>query len=87
MLRLLAGENISELGRELGASTDRLTRWKQQFVDAGDAALAKKKSAFQSRLWKHRKLALQWAGVVVALILTVYFLTRFFESGGSAAAP
>ncbi len=85
-MRLLTGEDISALARELGTSTERLARWRQQFVDAGDVALAKKKSAFQSRLWKHRKLALQWAGVVVVLILTVFFLTRFFESGGGAAA-
>ena len=88
MLRLLKGDDISLVAQELGTSVDRLTRWKVRFVDAGDAELARKKPLpFQSMLWKNRRLIVQWASVVLALVLTVYFLTRFFESGGAAAAP
>ena len=88
VLRLLQGEDVASVAQEIGASADRLARWKARFVEAGEAELAKKKPpAFQSRLWKNRKLVVQWAGVIMALVLTVYFLTRFFESGGASAAP
>lgn len=88
MLRLLHGEEISLVAQELGTSAERLTRWKVRFVDAGEAELAKKKPLqFHSKLWKNRKQVLQWGSVILALVLTVYFLTRFFESGGAAAAP
>ena len=85
--RLLAGEDISVVAREIGASPDRLARWQQRFVDAGEAALASRKSQLSLRLWKHRKIALQWGSVIAVLILTVFFLTRFFESSGTAAVP
>ena len=88
VLRLLHGEDISLVAQELGTSADRLTRWKLRFVEAGEAELAKKKTLnIQTKLWKYRKLIVQWAGVIIALVFTVYFLTRFFESGGASAAP
>jgi transposase-like protein len=88
VLRLLKGENTSDVARELGTSPERLARWQQTFVDAGEAELDKKKSRLHSTLlWKHRKRVMQWAGVIVVLVVTVFFLTRFFESGGAAAAP
>jgi len=41
-LRLLRGEDLELLSRELGVTAARLSRWQEQFLRAGQAVLKKR---------------------------------------------
>lgn len=45
ILRLLKGENLDALSRELGVSGARLTQWRDEFLAAGQTALQSREPA------------------------------------------
>ena len=87
VLRLLRGENVGALSSEFGASVERLKTWEQRFLDAGHSALAQRKHRSGPSLWDKRQAVLQWTAVVVALLLTVFVITRFFDGIGPLGSP
>ena len=42
VLRLLRGEDLELLSRELGVTAARLSKWREQFLNAGRAVLKKR---------------------------------------------
>src|SRR5580658_8155319 len=83
VLRLLKGESSETLSRELGASVDRIERWKSRFVAAGSAELARRKDD-SSKNWaaKHSVTIWKWFWVLFALVATIGILAVLVERSG-----
>jgi hypothetical protein len=84
VLRLLEGEPLASLSQELGVAVNRLERWQNDFVTAGSAALAKRKSSDRGGWFsKHAAGILQWIAFLIVLAIVIVFLQRFLQSGGA----
>jgi len=83
VLRLLKGESVDALSQELGASTGRIERWKESFVAAGSAELAKRTDV-SSKSWvaKHAGSIWQWMWLLLALVAVIGILVVFMQRGG-----
>jgi transposase-like protein len=82
VLRLLQGEEANEIAKELDVSIDRLSRWKELFVEGGKAGLeeSSQKHSGVAKQRQRRQQMLQWAAVILALILGLFALIRFVNS-------
>src|ERR1017187_7723207 len=69
VLRLLKGESVETVSQELGVTIRRIERWKNSFVEAGSAELAKRKGRASSKSWaaKHSSSIRQWIWLLLAL--------------------
>ena len=83
VLRLLKGEAVAILSRELGVSVTRLERWQSEFVTAGAAALTKRKSSGPGG-WvaEHAAAILQWVAFLIVLAIVIVFAQRILQRGG-----
>ncbi|MGA2600651.1 MAG: helix-turn-helix domain-containing protein [Bryobacteraceae bacterium] len=83
VLRLLKGESVDALSLELGVSTGRIERWKDSFVAAGSAELAKRTDV-PSKSWaaKHVGSIWQWVWLLIALVAVIGILVVFMQRGG-----
>jgi len=83
VLRLLKGESVETVSEELGVSSSRLQRWKESFVAAGSAELAKRKDvAAKSWASKHSRFIWQWMWLLLALVAVISILVVFMQRGG-----
>lgn len=82
VLRLLKGESVETLSHELGVAIGRLERWKNSFVAAGSAELAKRKDV-SSNTWatKHLGSIRQWMWLLLALVGIITILAVLMERG------
>ena len=81
VLRLLKGESVDDLCDELGVSIRRLERWRDEFVNGGLDALARRKDLDQGWWARNRTGIIQWTLVLIALVGLVVLLTRFMQRG------
>ena len=83
VLRLLKGESSEALSREIGASVERMERWKSRFVAAGSAELARRKDD-SSKNWAatHSVTIWKWFWVLFALVATISILAVLVERSG-----
>jgi hypothetical protein len=79
-LRLLEGAAPEELAHELKVSTDRLQRWKREFMAGGRASLMQRRDHDSGGLRRRRKKLFQWAALVSGLVIVVWSITRLFGS-------
>ena len=84
VLRLLKGDSLANVSTELGVSTDRLERWRNDFITGGSEALSKRKSG-GSREWfpKRRTQIVQWAVFFIVLAVVIGALEMFLQRGVS----
>jgi len=82
VLRLLKGESVETVSQELGVTVGRIERWKNNFVAAGSAELAKRKDD-SSKSWaaKHSRAIWQWMWLLVALVAVISILVLFMQRG------
>ena len=82
VLRLLKGESLADVGKELGVSTERLERWRSDFVTGGSAALSKRKSS-SSGGWfaKNKTKIIQWVAFLIVLAAVIGALEVFLQRG------
>jgi transposase-like protein len=73
VMRVLKGDDINVVANEFDTSPDRIGRWQSRFIEAGSAALAKKKGGID------KKTVWQWGTLIILLIGTVLFLVRFLN--------
>jgi hypothetical protein len=80
VLRVLNGDSVAELSQELGVSIGRIERWKDRFVQAGTAELARRQDE-PSIGWvaKHSSSIWQWIWLLLALVALVSFLAVFMQ--------
>jgi hypothetical protein len=84
VLRLLKGESLANLSRELGVGVNRLERWQNDFVSAGSAALAKRNGSDRNGWFsQHAPAILQWIAFLIVLAVVIAFLQRFLQRGGA----
>ena len=78
VLRVMAGESIESLSRELNVTVYRIERWKNTFVEGGSAELSKKKDV-QTENWasKHAKTIQQWMWLLFAMIIVISLLVLY----------
>jgi hypothetical protein len=83
VLRLLQGEPVETISEELGVSVGRVERWKERFVAAGSAELAKRTDV-PSNGWvaKHAGSVWQWMWLLLALVVVIGILVVFMQRGG-----
>jgi hypothetical protein len=82
VLRLLNGESVATISQELGVSIGRIERWKDRFVQAGTAELARRQDE-PSTSWaaRHASSIWQWIWLLIALVALVSFLAVFMQRG------
>jgi transposase len=86
VLRILAGEDDRKIASELQVSLDRIERWRSTFIAGGEAAIEKEAEERRSshRGWLSKKTKsgmLQWAGILLVLVIVIYFMTRTMNQG------
>jgi hypothetical protein len=83
VLRLLKGESAETVSQELGVSISRVERWKNSFVAAGSAELAKRKEV-HSKSWaaRHSGSIWQWMWLLLAFVGVISLLVLFVQRGG-----
>src|ERR1700677_1826895 len=80
VLRLLKGESVESVSDELGLTISRLERWKDSFVSAGSAELAKRTDVPSNR-WvaKHFGSVWQWMWLLAALVAIISILSVYMQ--------
>lgn len=81
VLRLLKGESAENVSRELGVTIGRIERWKDRFVAAGSAELARRQDHKQGWAAKHSQAFRQWLWLLLTLIGTVTVLVLLMQRG------
>ena len=82
VLRLLKGESVDAVSKELGVTVRRIERWKSSFVEAGSAELAKRKSSSsKSGIAKHLGSIRQWIWLLAALVAVISVLVLLMQRG------
>jgi hypothetical protein len=82
VLKVLKGEDASQVARELDVDVERLNRWKDLFIDGGKAGLEERSHTNRTleRKRRQRQKIFQWALIIIALILGLAALIRFVTS-------
>lgn len=82
VLRLLKGESMEDLAKELGVSVRRIDRWRSEFIAGGSEALSRRKDS-DSRGWyrRHSQSIAQWAWLLAALVGLITVLVMFSQRG------
>ena len=78
VLRLLQGENAETIADDLGVSADRLLRWKERFIEGGRASLLRRRTEELARSQKRRAKVVQWAVLVIVLMVMIWTITKVF---------
>ena len=80
VLRLLQGESVAVVSQEMGVSVGRIERWKNRFVEAGSAEIAKRRDV-SSQGWvaKHSNSIRQWTWLLLVLIALISLLAVFLQ--------
>lgn len=80
VLRLLKGESIETVSQELGVTVRRIEQWRDRFVEAGSAELARRESDSQ-RSWaaKHSRSIWQWTWLLIALVAVISVLVVLMQ--------
>ena len=82
VLRLLNGEAVGTLSRELGIEASRIDRWKSRFVNAGTAELARRTDVGSTNRWlKNWASIQQWLWLLLALVAVVSLLVIAMQHG------
>jgi len=81
VLRLLKGESVGTVSQELDVSIRRIERWKDRFLEAGSAELAKRRDVSSKGWVKYSGSIWKWIWLLVALIALVSFLAVFMQRG------
>ena len=78
VLRVMAGESIQSLSRELNVTVHRIERWKSTFIEGGSAELSKKKEV-RSENWasKHASSIQQWMWLLFAMVIVITLLVLY----------
>jgi hypothetical protein len=78
VLRVMAGESMESLSRELNVSIQRIDRWKNTFIEGGSSELSKKTDA-QSESWasKHASSIWQWLWLLLAMLVVITLLVLY----------
>ncbi len=78
VLRVMAGESIESLSRELNVSIHRIDRWRNTFIEGGSAELSQKTDA-QSESWasRHASSIWQWMWLLLAMLVVITLLVLF----------
>lgn len=76
-LRVLQGENVDAVAEDLGVSRERVRRWSERFVEGGREAILRREDRVAVKS-KKRRAVMQWVGLVLLLVILVFFLTRYF---------
>ena len=82
VLRLLKGEEAQKVAQEIDVDAERLNRWKELFLEGGKAGLeegSRKNTGLEKQRRKRQKF-LQWALIILALILGLAALIQFVTS-------
>jgi transposase-like protein len=82
VLQVLKGNDVNQVAKELDVSVERLNRWKDLFVEGGKAALEERshENTALARRRRQRQKIVQWALIIVALIIGLAALIRFVTS-------
>ncbi len=82
VLRLLNGESVEDLSKQLGISIHRLRRWENEFIMGGSAALDKRNGS-GSGDWvsKHAAAIFRWFAVLTILAVVLAFVRLFLQAG------
>lgn len=82
VLRLLKGESVEDLSKELGVSIRRIERWRSEFVEAGSGALSRRRD-LDSPGWlgRHSTSIKQWAWLLAILIGLITLLVTLSQRG------
>jgi hypothetical protein len=78
VVRVMAGESIESLSRELNVTVHRIERWKTTFIEGGSAELSKKKEV-HSENWvsKHASSIQQWMWLLFAMLIVITMLVLY----------
>jgi hypothetical protein len=78
VVRVMAGESIESLSRELNVTVHRIERWKTTFIEGGSAELSKKKEV-RSENWasKHASSIQQWMWLLFAMLVVITMLVLY----------
>ena len=82
VVRVVKGEQVAAVSKDVGIDVNRLERWHARFMEAGVAALNQKhqQTTLYQTLKTHSAGISQWAGLLLVLAVVVYFLIRFLSS-------
>jgi hypothetical protein len=84
VLRVLRGETVEKVSEELGVSIGRIERWRNNFVEAGSAELARRKDTpSQSWFARHSSSIWQWTWLLIVLVAVVTVLVVFMQRGST----
>jgi|HubBroStandDraft_1064217.scaffolds.fasta_scaffold42731_3 hypothetical protein len=81
VLRLLKGESVETVSQEIGVSIRRIERWKDRFLQAGSAELARRTDEGSKGWAKYSSSIWQWIWLLIALVALVSFLAVFMQRG------
>jgi transposase-like protein len=81
--RLLRGEEPNRIAAEMHTSTDRLRRWERVFLEGGRQSLEAHHDhgSHSRRMARAARRAAPWAGLILLLIVIVYFASQFLQQG------
>jgi hypothetical protein len=84
VMRLLKGESLDDLSHELGVSVGRIEKWKNRFVEAGSAELAKRTDTPSANtLTKHWGSIQRWIWLLIALVGVIGTLAVVMQRSSS----
>ena len=78
VLRLLQGESVETVADDLGVSPERLVSWKERFIEGGRAHLLQRRTDKIARSQQRRQRQVQWAALVIGLLLVIWVITKVF---------
>jgi len=78
VLRLLQGESVETVADDLGVSPERLVSWKERFSGGGRAHLLQRRTDKIARSQQRRQRQVQWAALVIGLLLVIWVITKVF---------
>jgi hypothetical protein len=78
VIRVMAGESVESLSRELNVTVHRIERWKNTFIEGGSAELSRKKEV-RSENWasKHATSIQQWMWLLFAMVIVITLLVLY----------
>jgi hypothetical protein len=80
VLRLLKGDSVEAVSRELGVTISRVERWRSRFLEAGAAELAKRTdNASKSWVAEHSRSIWQWIWLLLALVAIISILAVLMQ--------
>jgi|SRR5579871_1799839 len=82
VMRLLKGESVEAVSEELGITVRRIERWRNSFVEAGSAELAKRRDVpSKNSVVQDWNSIRQWMWLLVVLVAVTTILVVFMQRG------